>query len=513
MAKGRKTGGRKKVQLNWDEVNKLISYQCTQEEVAAFFDITVDTLVRCVEDDFGLSISDFWSKKKAVGRLKLRKLQLALVERGGPGAATMAIWLDKKMNPDENPDKPVEPPPPQNQAPLNKVDFETFCENAGYPEPFEKQCEMREFAFDLYQNEPVLILGSRGYGKTDYLTALGVAYDVYLNPTTTSNLIITLSSIRNTAIMEEIENALLKNGVELEKSNAKVLRVKGLIGKDHSVEALTMKSSFRGRHPKRIIMDDPVTEEAVSEALRKLVKRKYNEAYKLCENMVIIGQPAHQFDLYADIEEGVRTLRVPYGSIPELDPDLEAMKIAGVDETSIQMSYHLKIPKDGASIFSNLKRVDKMPVGPTVAFIDPADGGDYTAITVGKQYLDGFAAWGKCYKKAWYHCLDDLAKVLKERGVKKLAFETNATGTQPIGQLRKAFAPLGIGVVGVHSTTNKHSTILAAGSYAHLIHLSRDSEKVYTEQVIRYEEGAKHDDAPDSLARMLEWLGLIRGRK
>ena len=376
------------------------------------------------------------------------------------------------------------------------------------------QEEMRAFGFDRYDTR--LLLGARGYGKTDFVTIMGTAYDLYLNfmlghdMSEHTNLIIAKSKSRNSAIVKEIAAALTKNGVPLDTENTTTIRVQGLVGQDHSVEAITIKTSMRGRHPKRTIMDDPVTDEDVSQAMRDLVKRKYDEAYKLGSNMLIIGQPAHNDDLYANLREVIPTLLVPHGSIPELDADLEAMKIAGVDQVSIQMSYHLIVPKEGASIFSNLKFIDQLPFGDTVAFIDPSDGGDYTAVTIFRAYFDGIAVYGRTYKKAWYHCLDDMEAEFKARNVRKIGFETNKHGEQPIDQLRVAFKDLGIGVAGVHTLTNKHSDIVSAGSYSHMIHLSKESDANYTKQVTKYEAKSKYDDAPDSLARGLKWLGLIK---
>lgn len=395
--------------------------------------------------------------------------------------------------------------------------FEEFCERAGYFKPYPKQDEMR--AFGMTETETRLLLGARGYGKTDFVTIMGTAYDLYcswfmgLDMSEHTNLIITKAKPRCAAIIAEIASALEKNGVPLDKSNASVIRVEGLVGQDHSCEAITIKTSMRGRHPKRITMDDPVTDEDTSESMRAVVKKKYDEAYKLCKNIVIIGQPAHFDDLYANLRGIIKTMEVPHGTIPELDADLEAMALAQIDKISIEMSYHLRIPKDGASIFSNIKFIDQFVGGDCVAFIDPSDGGDFTAISIFKGYMDGVAVQGHAWKKAWYHCMDELIAVLKARGVKKICFETNATGKQPITQLRQVLEPLGIGVVGIHSTTDKHGDIVSAGSYAHLIHLSKESDKVYTDQVTKYAYKAKHDDAPDSLARGLIWLGLLRGTK
>jgi hypothetical protein len=511
--------GRPPKSINWDVFDQLVSFQCTQDEICAFFDLDRETVNTYCLRDRGESFSDIWSKKKLFGRVRLRKAQFAIVEKGGPGSATMAIYLDKKMMPDENPNLPDPPPPSLENVPRGtpsqvqgKKSFEEFCVAAGYPAPYEKQHEMRAFAFD--QKDPRLVLGARGYGKTDYLTILGVAYDVYLFGTLTTNLIITKSKPRNTAIINEIADALEANGVMLDKRNASCIRVAGHIGKDHSVEAITIKTSMRGRHPKRIIMDDPVTDEDISEAMRQTVKRKYNEAIKLVQNIVIVGQPAHAYDLYQELRPLLKKMEIPYGSIPELDHDLEAQRLAGVDEASIQASYYLKIIQDGQSPFENIKYIDDFPAGgDSVAFIDPSDGGDHTAMSIVKGYGQGVVVQGHQWKKAWYHCLDAMVPILRARGVRKVCFETNATGTQPIGQLRDLLAPHGIGVVGKHSDSNKHACIMSAGSFAHLIHLSKKSDRSYTDHVTQYEYKAKFDDAPDSLARCLEWLGLIKGKK
>jgi len=389
-----------------------------------------------------------------------------------------------------------------------KKTYEQFCIDAGYPKPYPKQCEMREFGIDG-PKEPKLLLGYRGCGKTDYVTNMGTAYDIYLNGTT--NLIISKSKVRNRAMIGEIANALIKNGVELEMENSECIRIKGHTGKDHSAEVLTIKSSFRGRHPDRILMDDVVTEEDTSDATRILVKKKYDEAYKLCKNITIIGQPAHKFDLHQELRPALIKMEVPHGTIPELAVDLDAMRLAGVDEHSIQMSYFLNVLSEGTTPFDKVRYLDEYIPGETVAFIDPSfEGGDYTACSIVRAYMDGVAVVGFTFKKAWNHCLDQLAPKLSQFNVKRICFETNSLGEMPVELLRKTFPS--IGITGRKSNGNKHSRIMAAGAYAHLIHLSKLSDKIYLDQVVKYEYKAKFDDAPDSLASCLEWIGLIRGK-
>lgn len=519
--------GRPRININWDEFDKLVSFQCTQIEIAAFFDVSVDLLEDACIRDRGHTLAEIWAKKTNMGRVRLRKIQFDIAESRGPGAATMAIFLGKRIL--GQVDVLPEPPKPAveivPEIPKTKS-FNQFCIDAGYPEPFEKQIEMMKFGF--HQSDPRLILGSRGYGKTDYITILGTAYDVYVDymnhveslktekiiPISSTNLIISKSKTRNTAMIEEIAKALKANGVELEKENSSCIRVSGLIGKDHSIETITIRSSMRGRHPKRTLMDDPVTDEDVSQATRTLVKRRFDEVMKLCPNVLVIGQPAHKHDLYASLRQLVKKLEVPHGTIPQLDHDLEAQRLAGVDENSIQASYFLKIISEGTIPFDKIKYVDKYPMGDSsIAFIDPShEGGDYTALTIMKSYMGGIVVIGRVWKMAWNHCLDDMVKNIAKYGVKKLAFESNALGDQPIIMLRDLLGPHGVGVVGRRSNTNKHARIMAAGAYSHLIHLAKESDKIYTDQVIEYEYKAKNDDAPDSLASCMEWVGLIRGK-
>lgn len=416
----------------------------------------------------------------------------------------------------------IAPPPDPQAAPKiqGKKSFEEFCEAAGYPKPFPKQCEMREFG--MTSGPPRLLLGARNYGKTDYVTVMGVAYAIYIDYLTgalvDTTLIVTKSEERNAAMLEEIKKACEANGVIFEKANASCLRVDGLRGKDHSVSAVTIgTTSLRGRHPKRVIMDDPVTEDDVSEATRRRVQRKYNELSKLTMNILVIGQPVHKADLYESLRPLLRKMEVPHGQIPELDADLELMKLAGISPESISASYHLKVISESGFPLENIKLLDAYPPGDSVAFIDPAfgsaKGGDYTALTILRGHFDGVAVQGHVWRRAWNHCLPDITAKLTALGVRRLGFETNSLGDMPLIILREALKEYGIGVVGKCSTNAKHSRIMNAGAFSELIYLSKQSDRVYIEQVVNYEYGSKNDDAPDSLASCLEFVGLIRGAK
>lgn len=505
---------RPRKEINFETLQKLCSICCTKDEICSFFGIHEETLTARIQEEYGIGFSDYYKKESANGAMSLRRAQFKVAlgdeKRKIPPNVTMLIWLGKNIL--KQSDR-IEHLPATGPSTTKKLSFTEFCVNAGYPPPYSKQIEMKEFGID--GDSPRLLLGARGYGKTDYVTIMGVAHAIYLNPLEESTLIVTKSQERNSAILAEIANACTMAGMQFELNNSNTLRVKGFLGKDHTCSALTINSTgFRGRHPNRVIMDDPVTPDDTSEATRLKVKKVYDEIYKLNKNILIIGQPVHKFDLYETLRPQLVKMEVPYGSIPELDVDLEAQRLAGVDEASIQASYFLKIVSEGTVAFDNIRYIDNYPTGMnSVAFIDPSfTGGDYTAITILCGLMQGVAVYGKVWKKAWNHCLEDIAVLLKKYQVRKLAFESNSLGTQPLDVLREAFGNE-IGVTGRVSNTNKHSRIMTAGAYSHMIHLAKESDPTYKKHVVEYEYKAKYDDAPDSLASCLEWVGLIRGKQ
>ena len=117
---------------------------------------------------------------------------------------------------------------------------------------------------------------------------------------------------------------------------------------------------------------------------------------------------------------------------------------------------------------------------------------------------------GFAWKRAWNNCIDEVEKEVKRFHVKRLCFETNSLGDLPLDLLRQS---LPCAVVGKKSVTNKHATIMNAGTFSHMIHLSRQSHKIYIDSIVKYEAKYKPADPADSLARCLEWMGLIKGGK
>lgn len=405
--------------------------------------------------------------------------------------------------------------PPEGTAPTAKRDlvtFEEFCERAGYPKPFPKQIEMKDFV--IHGTEPRMLLGTRGIGKTEYTTVNGIAYAIYRDPNDTT-ILSTKVQTNGRSMLKAISRALKANGVELDIDNSDEIRVKGCTRREHNVIFVTIGSGgFRTNHPKRVVFDDPVVPGKVSEADRAQAKTSYEEAIKLTDNIVIIGQPVDFRDLYAHLRGIVTTMEVPYGSIPELDHDLDVQRKAGVDEKSIQASYFLKVTPEGDASFHDINLIDTFPASSgAYAFIDPADGGDTTCIGAFAEHMTGMAIVGRAFKKAWHNCLPEFVEFCVKYGVKKVGFEVNKFGTGPLKDLREVLGPHGISVEGKYTHSNKEARIGLAARYSKNMFLSKQSDPEYRRQVVEYSHDAKNDDAPDTIASFLEWAGRIRPPK
>ena len=89
MKRGRQGegGGRPKKVIDYEAVAKLAALQCTQEEIASFLGVSVDTLTR--DPKFCGTYKEGIER----GKMSLRRHQWRALEEGNP---TMLVWLGKQ---------------------------------------------------------------------------------------------------------------------------------------------------------------------------------------------------------------------------------------------------------------------------------------------------------------------------------------------------------------------------------------------------------------------------------
>ncbi len=382
-----------------------------------------------------------------------------------------------------------------------------ICELCGYPKPYPEQEKFFEF---VLQDGVLELLGCRGVGKTVFTTIIASVYLIYNYDQ--SVIIFTQGRDRALQLCKEISFCLGKLGIKKVKDTGQSIRTNTKTGKEDSLFATTINStSKRGQHPDKIFMDDPQTVDNISARDMERIHNNYQEILALCKNIVVIGQPIRSLDLYDTLRSKVKTYEVPWGRIPELDHDLDALRAAGMPEAKIAANYFLDISQDVTMPFQLIKHITDYPNQESVAFLDPSikTGGDYTAITCATEWFAGMAFVGDMWQKSWDKCCDEILGLCISYRVKILIVETNVAGDVATTMLSDLLRPHGIKVVGRHTKTNKLARIMAAGAKAEKLFASKLSSPLYLGNIENFQDGVKHDDAPDSLASLLEYLNII----
>lgn len=83
--------GRPRKEIDPKEFEKLCGLQCTEEEIASWFDCTVDTIENWCKREYGRNFSEVFAEKRSYGKISLRRTQWQLAEKN----ASMAIFLGK----------------------------------------------------------------------------------------------------------------------------------------------------------------------------------------------------------------------------------------------------------------------------------------------------------------------------------------------------------------------------------------------------------------------------------
>jgi len=82
---------RPKKQIDRVQFENLCKLQCTEEEIAGWFDCSVDTIERWCRREYKESFAETFAKKRVGGKISLRRAQFRLAEKN----AALAIFLGK----------------------------------------------------------------------------------------------------------------------------------------------------------------------------------------------------------------------------------------------------------------------------------------------------------------------------------------------------------------------------------------------------------------------------------
>lgn len=86
--------GRPNIEIKKDEFEKLCGLNCTEEEIAGWFNCSEETIRRFCKKEYNQQFCEVYKRLSAKGRISLRRTQFRIAEDGN---ATMAIWLGKQI--------------------------------------------------------------------------------------------------------------------------------------------------------------------------------------------------------------------------------------------------------------------------------------------------------------------------------------------------------------------------------------------------------------------------------
>ena len=84
---------RPRKEIDFNELEKLCGLQCTAEEIAGWFGVSVDTIERRVKEKYDIGFAEYFDQRRSDGKISLRRRQFQTAMSGNP---SLLIWLGKQ---------------------------------------------------------------------------------------------------------------------------------------------------------------------------------------------------------------------------------------------------------------------------------------------------------------------------------------------------------------------------------------------------------------------------------
>ena len=262
--------------------------------------------------------------------------------------------------------------------------------------------------------------------------------------------------------------------------------------------------SLTGKHYDLIFTDDIVNlKDRASRAERERTKDAYREIKNLVNRggkIFNTGTPWHPQDAFELMPEPERWAWDQTGLMTKEQYD----EIAKVTTPSLlAANYQLRhIPSDDV-IFTDPKTgASHEKVYHGICHVDAAYyGEDFTAFTAMAVHDGTYYVYGKLWRKHVDDCMPLIMADYQRLMLGRLYTETNADK----GYSARAFKELGARVVPYAENQNKHVKIVTylKTAWPEIVFVD-GTDRDYIDQICDYTEDAEHDDAPDSLASLVQ---------
>lgn len=387
-----------------------------------------------------------------------------------------------------------------------------------------------KWLIDCYiNNKDIYVLQAhRNAYKTTSIVVVGVIWYLLFNPNKTVLIVRKDFTSASQTMNEIIKNYLSEKIRYLYKKIFDIdfkltrhtsftveLSTKTNITKEGSIECAGLHSSLTGRHYDVIICDDIVTiEDRYSKSIREMTKIRFDEFKSIKKQdgfIIVTGTQWHKEDLYSHLETlGVRVDKYPYTVTGILGNETIEILKKTMNQSLFACNYELKHIDTSDKYFNNIiygqLQLSRWLIHTNYMHIDPAyDGDNYTAITIislgkntDKIYINGWV-----YRKNIYDLIDEIHDIYKKYNIKKAWIETNADKGLIKKEIKKRYNY--INIEGYFESGNKHIKIITViKKYLDRLIFMENIQTDYIFQIVEYSDFSQYDDAPDSLASLLQ---------
>jgi hypothetical protein len=273
-----------------------------------------------------------------------------------------------------------------------------------------------------------------------------------------------------------------------------------------SVTAHGLDAGLVGKHYDKIIMDDIITlKDRTSKAEREKTKIMIQE---ITTNILdpnqpycAIGTPWHKDDGWSLLPGA--TKYTVYDTDLMTDEEIEKKK-KQITSDLFSINYLLKHTSSKDKLFDNPNYIKhwNWKIPEVFAHIDTAfSGTHYCAMTILIKRNAEFIVVGKVYSGHIEDWINDIVKYYNKYKVKKMWIENNADK----GATERTLKKRGLNVYGYMEKMNKSNKIdsILYKHFQNIYFVDSDTDLEYMQQIVDYISGEESDDAPDSLASLL----------
>ena len=403
---------------------------------------------------------------------------------------------------------------------------EALGEVLGYQDLTPVHGQWIKLFWEEKHSEDLLLMAYRHSYKTTAVVVVGILWYLLFNPDKRI-LVVKKSSKSAIALLSTIrQNYRLSRTVSLyeeandekfflkeDKETRVTLSCAKKIVPEASVEVVSMGTKgVTGRHYDRIHLDDIVDEnDQVSANEREKTKLFFynlKSVIKPGKVITLTGTPWHKDDLYSKIKN-VRKYKLGFPGLPEIDSQKQDHLKSILPPKRFAQQYLLIFLTDKEDYFSKVKKTNYWnKFAETYGHLDCAYGGaDTNALSLIQRWPStnfmGASRWVVMGYVFEGHISDNyhrVGQIIKNYNVKKIFLETNADQ----GFVARDLEEMGFVCHPYREKMQKHRKIVSIlYRYFSKIFFSNKTTKSYLDQIIEYNEAARRDDAPDSLASLL----------